>query len=192
MDRGTRTFWLVVALLLGASCFFGFRAESVRRSVQRASAPVQTGDLLSLSQAQDGDTVLLVNTLGQGVTVRIIGIKSFDATAAHDPTTPYAKEAVAALERALAGKPVRLMLGTPPRDAHGRTLATLFVDDVDVGLELVRAGRVIVYTPFPFPMIGEYLRAQAEAEAARRGLWAEQIVADRARALIAQWKRGTP
>lgn len=192
MDRGTRTFWLVIALLLGASCFFGVRAESVRRSVQRASAEVQNGDLLTSSTIQDGDTVLLANAAGDTVTVRVIGIKAFDATAAHDPTTPHAKEAVASLERALAGKPVRVMLGTPPRDRHGRTLATLFVDDVDVGLELVRAGRVLVYTPFPFPMMGEYLRAQAEAEAARRGLWADAVVAERARALIAQWKRGAP
>lgn len=192
MDRGTRAFWTVVILLLGASVFFGVRAEAVRRSVQRASAAVETGDLLSFSKVQDGDTVLLTNGEGDAVTVRIVGVKAFDSTAAHDPTTAWAKGTIAALEAALAGKPVRVMLGTPAKDRHGRTLATLFVDDGDVGLQLLREGRLLAYTQYPFPAMTEYLRVQAAAQAERKGLWSDPIASERARALADQWKKGAP
>ncbi|MBI2388473.1 MAG: thermonuclease family protein [Deltaproteobacteria bacterium] len=192
MDRGTRGFWTVVIVLASASAFFGVRAESVRRSVQRASAAVQTGDLVTFSKALDGDTVLLSNAAGDGVTVRLIGIKSFDSTGTGDPTSAHGREAVAELQRALANKPVRVMLASPPKDAHGRTLATLFADDEDVALSLVRAGRVMVYTQYPFPAMAEYLREQDKARADRRGLWADPVASERAKALAAQWRKGAP
>lgn len=182
-------------LLLSASLFFGLRAEAVRRSVQRASAQVQTGDLLSFVQVQDGDTVLLANGAGETVTVRIVGIKAFDnATggAGKDASVVHAREAVAAVERALGGKSIRAMLGSPPKDRHGRTLATLFVDDADVGLALVRDGRAMAYTQFPFPAMTEYLAAQAGAQLGKKGFWADPVAADRARALFEQWKKGAP
>lgn len=179
-------------MLLSASIFFGVRAESIRRSVQRASAQVETGDLLSFTKVQDGDTLLLTNGAGDAVTVRIVGIKAFDQAALHDPTARWAKEAVSAWEQSLTGKSVRLMLGTPPKDRHGRALATLFVDDADVALQLVRDGRVIVYTQYPFPAMSEYLRAQVAAQAEKKGLWSDPIVSDRARALAEQWKKGAP
>lgn len=192
MDRGTRAFWTVVIVLLTASVFFGVRAESVRRSVQRAAAVVETGDLLSFTKVADGDTVLLSNSAGDAVTVRIVGIKAFDQGGAHDPTTVHGREAIAAIERALAGKHVRAMLGTPAKDRHGRTLATLFVDDSDVALQLIREGRVMAYTQYPFPAMTEYLRAEATAEAEHKGFWADPVASARAHALIEQWKKGAP
>lgn len=192
MDRGTRAFWTVVIVLASASGYFGVRAESVRRSVQRANAALQTGDLVTFSKALDGDTALLQNAAGDAVTVRLIGIKSFDSTLAGDPTSAHGREAIAEVQRALEGKPIRVMLATPPKDGHGRTLATLFVDDQDVGLSLVREGRVMVFTQYPFPAMHEYLVEQDKARAARKGIWADPVASDRARALAAQWRKGAP
>ena len=192
MDRGIRFFWTVVVGLLAASLFFGVSAERRRRAVQSAAtAEVHTGDLLSLVQAQDGDTALLADAAGRAVTVRLIGVKAFGAGAGRE-VAPFAREAVGALERALAGKPIRAMLASPAKDRHGRTLATLFVDDADVAVGLLRDGRLLAYTQYPFPAMGEYLAAQAAARAGKRGLWADPLVAERARALGEQWKSEAP
>jgi micrococcal nuclease len=193
VDRGTRVFWMVVVALLVASTFFAVRAESVRRSVQRAAAvDVQTGDVLSFAQVQDGDTVVLADAAGSHVTVRVVGIKSFDASSEKDAAAVHAREAIAAVERALRQRPIRVMLASPPKDKHGRALASLYVDDVDVALQLVRDGRVMAYTQYPFPAMADYLRAQAEARAEKRGFWADPVASERAHALFEQWKKGAP
>lgn len=191
MDRGTRLFWTVVVVLGTASTFFAVRAESVRRAVQQASASVQTGDLVSFRQLVDTDTVLLTNGAGDAVTVRIVGIKGFDGSA-KDPTANATRLGNDALKRALEGKPIRVMLGTPPKDKHGRTLATLFVDDEDVAAALIREGLVLVYTQFPFPAMTEYLHVQEKARAERKGLWNDPVTVERARALAAEWRKGAP
>jgi micrococcal nuclease len=191
MDRGARIFWTIVLVLTAASFYFGVRAESVRRSVQHAQAAVQNGDLVSFKQVLDADTVLLANGEGDPVTVRVIGIKSFDL-AKHDSTGDIARRANDAMKRALEGKPIRIMLGTPPKDKSGRTLATLFVDDQDVGEQLIREGLVLVYTPFPFPTMTEYLHEQAKARGERKGLWGDPIAVERADALLAEWRKGAP
>ncbi len=175
-----------------ASVYFGVRAESVRRSVQKASAFVQTGDLVTYSSTVDGDTVVLMNSAGDPVTVRILGIKAFDTGSAKDPTANHGRIAIEAMRRNLAGKPIRVMIATPPKDKHGRAIATLFVDDEDVGLKLVREGIVLAYTQFPFPAMTEYVHAQETARHDHKGFWADPIAAERALVLMAEWRKGTP
>lgn len=191
MDRGTRLFWAIVISVASASLYFGVRAEQIRRSVQRATATVATGDLLSFKQLIDGDTVLLTNAVGDAVTVRIVGIKSFERES-RDVTAKFAQQEVDRLQRTLAGKPVRVMLATPPRDRHGRTLGTLYVDDEDVGESLLREGLVLAYTQFPFPAMSAYLRVQEQARGDRRGLWIDPIAAERARAMAREWQKAAP
>ena len=191
MDRGTRVFWGIVIVLTGAATYFGVRAEHVRRSVQRASAAVQTGDLVSFSQIVDGDTVLLKNAEGDGVTVRLVGVKAFDSAAAKDPTSAWGRGAAEALKKSLEAKPVRVMLATPPKDKHGRTLATLFVDDEDVAEKLIREGLVLVYTQYPFPAMHEYLHDQELARNEHKGLWGDPIAVQRAQLLVQEWRKGS-
>ena len=192
MDRGARVFWAIVIALGAASAYFGVRAETVRRSVQRASADVQTGDLVSFAQVVDGDTVLLANGQGDTVTVRIVGIKSFDAPSPKDQGSAWTRSAVETLRKTLEGKPIRIMLSTPPKDRRGRTLATLFVDDDDVALTLVREGLVLVFTQYPFPAMQEYLREQDKAKSERRGLWNDPLASERAQLLVREWRKGAP
>jgi micrococcal nuclease len=181
-----------MVMMLGvASTYFGVRAESVRRSVQKASAFVQTGDLVTYSSTVDGDTVVLANAVGDPVTVRVLGIKAFDSGSAKDPTANHGRIAVEKMRRALAEKPIRVMLGTPPKDKHGRNLATLFVDDEDIGLQMVREGIVLAYTQFPVPAMTEYLHAQEAAKNEHKGLWADPVAVDRAQLLMAEWRKGS-
>jgi micrococcal nuclease len=190
MDRGARVFWSIVIVLGTASTYFGVRAESVRRSVQRANADVHTGDLVSFSKVIDGDTVLLVNAAGDAVTVRILGIKSFDTTSVKDPGAAWGRRANEVLRKTLEAKPIRVMLATPPKDKHGRTIATLFVDDEDVSPKLIREGLVLVYTAFPFPAMHEYMHEQELAKNDHKGLWGDPLATERAQLLVQEWRKG--
>jgi endonuclease YncB( thermonuclease family) len=119
MDRGTRVFWTIVIALGTASTYFGARAEYVRRSVQRATADVQTGNLVSFSRVVDGETVLLTNIEGHPVTVRVVGVKAFDSGSAVNPASVWGRSAAEALRKVLEDKPIRLMPATPPKDKAG-------------------------------------------------------------------------
>jgi endonuclease YncB( thermonuclease family) len=69
---------------------------------------------------------------------------------------------------------VRLVGLSTPRcqrievDRYGRTVAICMVGDVDLGAEMVRAGMAYDYRQHS---AGTYAREEAEARAARRGVW---------------------
>ncbi len=83
------------------------------------------------------------------------------------------------------------MLHNPPKDARGRFLATLYVNDNDMALHLIREGLVLVYSVYPFPAMPIYLQEQELARAKRKGIWANSEVKTRAIALIKSWQEQT-
>lgn len=182
----------MLAALSGASAYFGVQGQRMRGALTQASASVATGDLVKLVSVTDADTIVARNPAGEDVPVRLIGIKALEGAPGKDTLAAYALVGKSALERALEDKPIRVLLGTPPKDKHGRTLATLYVDDEDVGLRLVRSGHVLVYTAYPFPGMQPYLDAQAQAKSERKGLWADDAAAARADALLAIWRKEAP
>jgi Micrococcal nuclease (thermonuclease) homologs len=189
MDRSSFFFWSLIALLLSASMFFGLNAEQRRKSVQVGSGRIDSGDLVRLVKVVDGDTVQVVREGQEPVTVRLIGIKSFDAKVERDVVTPFGRAAVEALSRTMADRPVRVMLNAAPKDKKGRYLATLYAEDQDIALHLVRKGLVMVYTVYPFPSMQLYLQEQEQARTGRRGLWASAAATERAMAMANEWRR---
>lgn len=188
MDRSTALFWSLIAILLSASLFFGLNAEHRRKSVQAGSGKIDSGDLVRLVKVIDGDSIQVVREGQEPVTVRLIGIKSFDAKVEKDVVTLFGQATVEALQRMMIDRPVRVMLNATPKDKNGRYLATLFADDQDIALYLVRQGLVLVYTVYPFPAMQSYLQEQEQARAARRGLWASAAATERALAMINEWR----
>jgi len=189
MHRITVLFWGFVVLLLGASVFFGVGASVERRAIQGRDGKIEDGAIVRLLRVVDGDTVLVVQDGQNPAHVRILGIKSFDAKIEKDAASPYGRAAFESLQRALADKPVRLILKEGARDRFGRYIATLYADDHDVGLGMIEDGLVIAYTVYPFPAMTIYLQAQEKAKSERRGLWANSEAAQRAVALIREWQR---
>lgn len=114
----------------------------------------------------DGDTIrVLVG--GEKVTVRYIGID-----------TPEMAGAVGQAARAqnvalVSGRTVRLERDVSDRDPYGRLLRVVWAGDLLVNAELVRLGyaRAVAYPP-DTAYRAQFAALQAEAEAARRGLWA--------------------
>ena len=187
MIRSLWSFWGLVAALSTFGAVFAVGAERQRAALLAATAPIQEGETLTFSQAIDGDTVLLATEGGERVTVRLVGIKAFDRDG-KDAVSGFGQSSMDALARALTNNPIRAELFDPPLDSRGRTLATLYVNDADVGLGLVREGLVLVYTAHPFPAVGAYLEEQAHAQQARRGVWGNAEAAERAFALAREWR----
>ena len=58
------------------------------------------------------------------------------------------------------------------KDRYGRILGTVFADGIDVNLEMLRAGLAWHYKRYD--KTPAYAQAEAEAKAARRGLWSDK------------------
>ncbi len=188
MDRVTFIFWGVIGILFSASLFFGLNAETQKRTIRHAGGNLENGDVVRLEKIIDGDTVTVSKENSPPATIRILGIRAFDAKVEKDAASVFGREAVEELSRLMANRPVRILLNTPPKDSQGRFLATLYVNDRDLGLELVKRGLVLVYSVYPFPSMPIYLQEQELAKAKRRGLWADREVKSRAINLIRSWQ----
>ena len=123
------------------------------------SAETLTGQVVGV---HDGDTLTLRVAGNQSAKVRLAGID------APELKQPYGQQAKQALSALAFGKAARVE--SPGPDKYGRTLGTVFVGAVNVNAELVKRGAAWVYRAYPFPPELEVLEAQAQA--AKRGLWA--------------------
>ncbi len=192
MDRGAWIFWTLIAALVGASVFFARGAEVQRREARAAEAKLESGEIVSLAEVVDGDTLLVETAAGARASVRLLGVKAFDTKLEKDVTKAYGQAAIDALRRSLSGKPIRVLPHSTPKDKYGRSIATLFVDERDVGLELVKEGQALAYTVYPFPTMQIYLKEQELARSDRRGLWGNPDAVLRADALSAEWRKQAP
>lgn len=122
---------------------------------------------LEVQRVVDGDTVVLRTSTGGSLTVRLAGID------APEISQPYGQESRAALVALLTGQDVHLRI--EGQDRYKRILGRFYVrrqwwTDLDVNAEMVRSGMAWVYRQYNRdPLL---LALEAEARAARRGLWA--------------------
>ncbi|WP_255448483.1 thermonuclease family protein [Telmatospirillum sp. J64-1] len=127
----------------------------------------------------DGDTVRLED----GSQVRLVGLQApkLPLGRRNFPTWPLAEESKRALEEMVQGRIVELRHGGAPKDRHGRHLAHLFREDgLWVQGEMLRQGMARVYTfPDNRSVVPEMLAREAEARAARRGIWGHDFYAVR-------------
>jgi micrococcal nuclease len=111
----------------------------------------------------DGDTVTLLDTAGQRVRVRLVGID------APELDQPMGRGARAALATKLAGGIVRV--DGDARDQHGRLLGTLRLADRDLNREMVAEGWAWAFTGFAEN--DDLIAAESAARRGRLGLWAD-------------------
>ncbi len=123
----------------------------------------------------DGDT-LKVNIDGSVETIRIVGINTPETVDPRKQVECFGKEASTALKLLLVGKAVVLEMDPTQsdRDRYGRLLRFIFLDGQDVGLAMIKDGfaQEALYSTTPHKYQPAYLQAQAEAQAAQKGLWA--------------------
>ena len=109
----------------------------------------------------DGDSATLLTGSNDQVKIRLAEID------APEKKQPYGNRSKQALSDLIFGKQVTARVVTI--DRYGRTVARLYVGDVDVSREMVRAGAAWVYRQYNQDT--SLLDVEADARRARRGLW---------------------
>ena len=177
--------WPAVLLLLAATAVAAdgvYRWTDAQGVVHYGDRPVAGARSLAIRsfdparqryrvvKVPDGDTVYLKN----GDRVRLLGINAPEVAHRNKPGEPGGEEAGEALRERILGQRVRLERDVEQKDSYGRTLAHLY-DDAgnNINLWLVEEGLAFVFLHPPnLKHADAYLAAEAEARAARRGLWA--------------------
>lgn len=123
----------------------------------------------------DGDTLKLTGPQPGGkFTVRLIGVDTPETVKRDHPIEPFGPEATVFTREFLSDLQARLQFDRERLDAYGRTLAYVWVDDKMLNEELLRAGLARYEPQFHYSdtMKRRFRKAEAEARAARRGIWA--------------------
>jgi micrococcal nuclease len=116
----------------------------------------------------DGDTID-VATIGR---VRLLGIDAPEAGRGLETPAPFAREARARLTALVLNRWVRLEYEGAQTDKYNRRLAYVFTEDGQfVNAVLAREGLARVSARAPLTRLRELQRAQADAQAYRRGMW---------------------
>jgi endonuclease YncB( thermonuclease family) len=116
----------------------------------------------------DGDTID-VSTVGR---VRLLGIDAPELGRGFDTAAPFARESRERLTSILLHRWIRLEQEGPALDAYNRHLAYVVTEDGQfVNATLVREGLARVSARLPLIRLAELQRAEAEAQAFRRGMW---------------------
>ena len=123
----------------------------------------------------DGDTITILSTPGRAGSmnppssaptqhkIRLYGI---DAPESHQAFGQKSKQYLSSL---VFGKDV--LVKHKGRDKYGRILGTVYVDGLDINLEMIRAGLAWHYKRFD--STPAYAAAELEARQNRRGLWSD-------------------
>lgn len=129
--------------------------------------------LYEVEEVSDGDTII-VNMNGRREIIRMIGV---DTPETHHPDRPvecYAQIAADYSRRSLTGKKVRLEADpqNSNRDRYDRLLRYVYLPDGALFEEsLIAEGYGFSYTQFPFEKADRFESLEAQAEAAKKGLW---------------------
>jgi micrococcal nuclease len=116
----------------------------------------------------DGDTV---DVAGVG-RVRLLGIDAPELGRGFDTSAPFGREARDRLTALVLHRWVRLEQEGAPLDVYNRHLAYVITEDgVCVNAALVRDGLARVSARLPLTRLTELQRAEADAQAFRRGMW---------------------
>jgi endonuclease YncB( thermonuclease family) len=132
------------------------------------SSDLTRSDPVLVRAVIDGDTID-VATYGR---VRLLGIDAPELGRGFDTAAPFGTEARARLASLVLHRWVRLEQDGVTRDAYDRHLAYVIREDgVFVNAALVRDGLARVSARIALVRLGELQRAEAEAQAFRRGMW---------------------
>jgi micrococcal nuclease len=155
---------LVTVPLLALAALHQWRPEWFQHA---APPPLESG-AVRVVRVVDGDTLVVGDEK-----VRLIGANTPETVKPNWPVEPCGPEASAFTKDFVAGGAVRLEFDGPRRDKYGRLLAYVWVGDQMLNEELIRAGlaRAELKYQYSAAMKARFRRAEADARAARRGIW---------------------
>ncbi|MDP3947795.1 MAG: thermonuclease family protein [bacterium] len=123
---------------------------------------------VSVVRVIDGDTIEIEG----GERVRYIGIDTPETVDPREPVQCFGVEASDKNKELVYGVKVRLTKDVTEKDKYGRLLRYVWVGDTLINLELVKQGFAYSYSYPPDVKYQDlFVKAQAEAREAKRGLW---------------------
>ena len=132
-------------------------------SAAQQQAPLQSSLLCQVTGVQCGDPMTRPPPGQAALRVRL------DQIDAPEKAQPFGSAAKKHLSGKVFGKTVLLKVsGT---DRYGRTLAEIYLDDININKEMVRDGYAWSYTQYVRDP--QYNSLQAQAQSEQRGLWAD-------------------
>ena len=172
------------AVLLGAC------GPSVDLSVQApATFPEEPGGFESatIERIVDGDTLVVRITgrtegaglgaalVGRTYRVRLIGIDTPESVDPRQPVQCFGREAAAATEALVDGRPVRLVKDVEETDGYDRLLRYVYIESEMVNARLVVNGYAHAYTYPPNIRHSKlFVHLEREARQSDRGLWSPE------------------
>jgi endonuclease YncB( thermonuclease family) len=130
-------------------------------------------DPLKVSRVTDGDTIQVRDGRAEK-TIRLGGIDAPETShKKREPSQPYAQAATKYLAGLVLNKTVEIK--EYGQDRYGRTLGVVSVAGKNVNLEMIKAGYAEVYRGPPATGFDSapYWKAEEEARAAKKGMWAQ-------------------
>lgn len=126
---------------------------------------------VAVERVVDGDTFVIRSP--EKERVRLIGVDTPETVKPDHPVEPFGPEAGALTRQWIEGRSVVLEFDREKRDKYGRLLAYVWVDGKMLNEELLRQGlgRALLQYNFSAERKELFRRAEAEARAARRGIW---------------------
>ena len=129
---------------------------------------VTRSDPVLVRAVVDGDTIDVVS-VGR---VRLLGIDAPELGRGFDTPAPFGRESRDRLTQLVLHRWVRLEQEGAALDVYSRHLAYVLTEDGQcVNATLVREGLARVSARVPLSRLAELQRAEAEAQAFRRGMW---------------------
>jgi endonuclease YncB( thermonuclease family) len=145
-------------------------AAAVAAASTTASSDLKRSDPVLVRAVLDGDTID-VASYGR---VRLLGIDAPEIGRGYDTAAPFGREARDRLTRLVLHRWVRLEQDAPALDSYNRHLAYVVTENGEfVNATLVREGLARVTARVPLARLDELKRAEAEAQAFRRGMWGD-------------------
>jgi micrococcal nuclease len=142
-------------------------SPSVTAEVRRTSLAGRGEVTVEVASVTDGDTIRVLMPDGTNEPVRLIGIDAPEDGSLLD------QEATSFMEELVLGKTVRIVTDVSDRDRFGRLLRYVYVDELFVNEEMVRAGLAIAKRYEPDTEMATVLAAaQGNAQQAALGLFA--------------------
>ncbi len=158
-----RAFVVALALLVAVAAVFVARREpGLPEPAFRIEGVV--------TRVVDGDTLWLADAAGDEQKIRLADIDTPERAQPARPAQPYAREATDSL-RELAPSGVRAEAECQAYDRFGRAICFVFVDGENLNRTQLRRGWATVGARADWLRDPESEVAEAEARAARRGLW---------------------
>ncbi|KKP66103.1 MAG: nuclease [Candidatus Roizmanbacteria bacterium GW2011_GWA2_35_19] len=157
--------YLILVLFLMFASFFGGRYYEKKKINLSPITPIPPIQKLTVAEVSDGDTL----KLSDGKTFRLYGVN------APEMKESYYKEAVEFTKNLTLGKEVAFEQEEKYKeDKFGRELGYVFVDGVNLNIELVRNGlaRVVLYEKrAKIKYQDELLSAEKSAKEKNLGIW---------------------